>query len=278
MASTLAPTPNRAPFLVREDIVLFMKFILFDYLHPSLEKIKIEMRGSIFLEIFRMLREKGLQKKIYSQCGEDALASIYLPEARINYIDIGSGNPISGSNTYMFYKRKGNGVLVDLVDNNIKLSKLIRPRDKVLCRLVLGASQVESQNQKIKFWEMYPPGYSTASITSYESALQLGATLVRYSEIVTINFCEVWKLLNPSLPVFVSIDAEGFDFEILKTIDFDTYRPRVICVETPTKEVRKSIDFLLHNHGYLATGRTVLSSIYTDRSYLEKNDQMKHWA
>jgi len=236
------------------------------------------MRGSIILEIYRMTRTLlSGRKKYYSQCGEDFLASLYLPEKKINYIDIGSGNPIDGSNTYLFYKRGGSGICVDLVQNNIMLSKWIRPRDKVLRSLVIGKSLMSEQRKTFKWWEMYPPGYSTASVEDFKSALRLGASLVQQSEIDAMSFQEVWEQLNPKLPLFLTIDTEGLDFDILSAIDFGFCRPRVICVETPSKITRENTDSLLVNAGYVTTGRTILSSIYTDYDYLRRNDQLKHW-
>ena len=32
-------------------------------------------------------------------------------------------------------------------------------------------------------------------------------------------------------PLFLSVDAEGFDYRILKSMDFSKYRPAVICAE-----------------------------------------------
>ncbi len=33
-------------------------------------------------------------------------------------------------------------------------------------------------------------------------------------------------------PDFITLDTEGFNMEVLSTMNFEKYRPKVICVET----------------------------------------------
>ena len=39
---------------------------------------------------------------------------------------------------------------------------------------------------------------------------------------------------------FLNIDIEGADFEALKSLDFDIYRPKLICIEIDAKEILNS--------------------------------------
>ena len=59
-----------------------------------------------------------LPKKFYGQSAEDAILQILLPERNGVYIDIGCGNPIKTSNTFVFYKRGWKGVVVDPISLN----------------------------------------------------------------------------------------------------------------------------------------------------------------
>src|SRR2546425_13292114 len=40
------------------------------------------------------------------------------------------------------------------------------------------------------------------------------------------------KYFKNKAPDIVSIDVEGLDLEILKSMDFEKYQPKIICVET----------------------------------------------
>jgi hypothetical protein len=42
----------------------------------------------------------------------------------------------------------------------------------------------------------------------------------------------VEKYYNDRFPDLLSLDVEGLDFEVISSIDFKKYQPKVICVET----------------------------------------------
>jgi len=54
----------------------------------------------------------------YSQFGEDQILDKLLPEKKGFFLDIGAGRPIRYSNTYLFYKRGWNGILIDPLTAN----------------------------------------------------------------------------------------------------------------------------------------------------------------
>ena len=68
-------------------------------------------------------------------------------------------------------------------------------------------------------------------------------------------------------PSFVSIDAEGLHLLILKAIDYDRYRPQVICVETLISGTASSIPEIpafMESKGYVRRGMTFVNSIFVD--------------
>ena len=78
----------------------------------------------------------------FSQEGEDLIINRILKTKKIKYdeifyLDIGSGHPIKYSNTFYFYIRGSKGIAVDAFEKNIKLHRLLRPRDKSF-DLILG--------------------------------------------------------------------------------------------------------------------------------------------
>jgi peptide methionine sulfoxide reductase MsrB len=86
-------------------------------------------------------------RKFFSQTGEDKLLSKYLPEMKGQYIDIGSGQPVRGSNTYFLSKKGWSGHLIDPLRFNLRLSKIFRKRDIKIEGLV------SSQTEVLKFYE-----------------------------------------------------------------------------------------------------------------------------
>jgi hypothetical protein len=68
-------------------------------------------------------------------------------------------------------------------------------------------------------------------------------------------------------PDLLSIDVEGLDLAILRTLDFERYRPAVIIAETlcmKTPHENSEITNLLISHGYVARGGSVYNTIYAD--------------
>ena len=207
--------------------------------------------------------------KFYSQFGEDAILSKYIPESKGFYLDIGSGDPVRGSNTFFLYKKGWTGILIDPLTRNIFSSKIIRRKDKIIQGLV-GAT-----NKIYPFFEMYPYEYST---TNHEIVNDLidrkKARLIREVQLNTLSISKLDLKLTLDQPSLLSIDCEGLDLEVLKTIDLKTMKFRVICAEDfDFNPVSKSsaINQYLNENGYEIVDRAGPSSIYVKSSWLQGN-------
>jgi sucrose-6-phosphate hydrolase SacC (GH32 family) len=73
-------------------------------------------------------------------------------------------------------------------------------------------------------------------------------------------------------PDFISIDVEGWDLQILKTLDFEKYNPAVFCVETlaynndgSTYKIKEIYDFL-NGQGYFPYKETYANTIFLNRN------------
>ena len=64
---------------------------------------------------------------------------------------------------------------------------------------------------------------------------------------------------------FLNIDLEGADFEALKSLDFDIYRPKLVCVEIYDENIESSnINIFLKNLNYTRQWSATFSHLYTD--------------
>jgi hypothetical protein len=74
-------------------------------------------------------------------------------------------------------------------------------------------------------------------------------------------------------PDLLSTDAEGLDLAILKTLDFDRFRPKVICAETIDEDWTRTtvpvmgaeITDYLTEKGYEPRAMTYFNTIYLDK-------------
>ena len=195
----------------------------------------------------------------------------FLPEPKGNYLDIGSGLPVWGSNTYLFYKNGWRGTCIDALNRNIKISKLFRSADLLVNALVGGKSE------KAKFWEFDSYEYSTANENQASLVMNSNRYLsgeirligIRETKMVNINIFVT--PCNPLDAFLFSLDIEGYDLELLRIIDWTKFRPRVICVEDSggwildrVSEIHKFLIGL----DYMRVALTPLSSVYVAKVYL----------
>jgi hypothetical protein len=246
-----------------------LKKVLFKVLPPKIQfKIISSILGQ-FIILTKSYIVSLKSNKFYSQFGEDSFLQKYLQENEGFYLDIGSGDPVRGSNTFFLYKKGWSGILIDPLTRNIFSSKIIRRKDKIIQGLV-GA-----KNKSYPFYEMYPYEYSTTSNEIVKDLINNGkAELVKKVQLNSFSVSELKLDVNSSQPSLLSIDCEGLDLEVLNTIDLVTIKFRVICIEDfDFNPVSKSseINQYLNVNGYEIVGRAGPSSIYVKSSWLQEN-------
>ena len=201
----------------------------------------------------------------YSQSSEDSIISKYCIEPSGRYVDVGAGRPIRGSNSYFFYKKGWSGILIDPISRNQRLCRLLRPRDKFE-RVLVGQSGL------LTFFETYPYEYSTTSEATFEALLADGLVELKRKSSLSVKPLTSFNLkISDMEPSFLSIDAEGADFEVLQSNDWNTCKPRVICIESPQDNDLNSDSIVryLNDRGYLLVEQTHLSKIFVSKRYLD---------
>lgn len=206
-------------------------------------------------------------KRSYSQCGEDMILDFILGDLKntqINYLDIGANYPKRFNNTYFFYKfKKANGVLVE---PNPALSAQIksqRPRD-ILYNCGIGF------NNREEFADYYLMAWNEFNTFSKEIANETQAFYKGKNNIIgveKIKLIGINQLLEKHFAKgldLLSIDVEGLDLAILESMDFKTYQPKVICVETKVVDKKNASDItkFLNIKGYKLHSQTPLNGIF----------------
>jgi FkbM family methyltransferase len=211
-------------------------------------------------------------KVSYSQFGDDlTTASLFsgLKGLCMSYIDIGASDPVEGNNTYFFYLRGARGVLVEPNVACTELLRTRRPRDTVLTVGIGTDDRAEADYYVMQG----APGLNTfdkeqaerlARETPYKIERVLKLPLVGINRVMAEHFAD--KPLD-----FLSIDIEGLDYAVLKTLDFRKYRPKVICAETlitNTNRHNPDTTKLLIENGYEIRGMNLANTFYVDKKLL----------
>ena len=208
-------------------------------------------------------------KLSYSQAGEDMIVNYLFNSLNIQnptYLEIGTNQPVMCNNTYFFYSKGCKGVCIEPDTEMYHVIKKTRPNDTVLN---IGIGLNDSPSATFYHFPGAVNGWSTfseeeAKIREDESGIKAEKKTIPLKNINNI----IEQHFNGGHPNFISLDVEGLDFEILKSLDFNKYKPEVICVETISfstlnQEVKlqDTIDFM-HTKGYFTYGDTHVNTLF----------------
>ncbi|MFC4261706.1 FkbM family methyltransferase [Ferruginibacter yonginensis] len=217
----------------------------------------------------------------FSQAGEDRVMKFFfrsLGLKKVTYLEIGTNNPIDINNSYYFYLEGNRGVIIEPNPDLISKIKKHRKHDICLNIGVSGSGKEEvldfyifNENDKEK-------GLSTFS--KEEATYVNNTTNIKIAEIRKIPVKPINTILatyfENEAPDFISIDVEGLDLDILKTLNFSRWRPKLLCIETvhySQSHIKKSNDAIaqfLATHNYSAYAHTGINTIFVDNNLLFK--------
>lgn len=207
----------------------------------------------------------------YSQCGEDIIVEYIFRLRGIErptYIDIGANHPYFISNTALFYKKGSRGINIEASQKLYQLFVQYRP-DDINLNVGIGASA-----ELVDFYIMKDNTLNTFSKVEYNNLIAADKELEMVS---TMKLTTVENVLqnyyNDKCPDFLSLDVEGLDYNILQSIDFIKYSPKVICVEAAEYSPKgmgarrnELVDFLVSKN-YYEYANTNLNAIMVRRDF-----------
>jgi len=211
----------------------------------------------------------GFSLKSYSQEGEDmVLRRLFEGQKTGFYVDIGAHHPQRFSNTFFFYKKGWAGINIDAMPGSMKLFDKVRPRDMNL------ELAVSDKNEILTYFIFNEPALNGFSEELSKSRDGMGQYFIEKTmEIKTIT---LKKILDDNLRIgdqvdFLSIDVEGLDIAVLKSNNFNIYRPKVILIELLGKNlneiVRHETTLWLKELDYLVYAKTVNTVIYLSKEF-----------
>jgi len=172
----------------------------------------------------------GYALKSYSQEGEDMiLIRLFENQQSGFYVDVGAHHPKRFSNTYFFYKKGWRGINIDAMPDSMRPFNKIRPRD------INIEKPVSDKKQVLTYYAFNEPALNGFSKElSDERANQNNNYHIIFEK--DIETSTLTEILDNNLPQnqeidFLSIDVEGLDFMVLKSNNFEKYKPKVILIE-----------------------------------------------
>lgn len=229
-------------------------------------------------KIINSLRYKMLSfsTKVYSQEGEELILDRLFEDINNGfYVDVGANHPRLCSNTHNFYKKGWRGINIEPIPENIDLFKKYR-KDDVNIEVA-----IDEKEGKIPLYVFKNTLLSSCSKEFAENvdrnALNEGDKI---KSIIEVNSMRLDSVFDRFLPKdkkidFLDIDAEGYDMNVLKSNNWNKYRPKVILVEdhfsTFIDDIFKSdIYSYLVSKGYKFFSRLYFTQIFLEDSFKPK--------
>jgi FkbM family methyltransferase len=213
---------------------------------------------------------KDFSRKTYSQSGEDIILQHLFGMLNIkqpSYIDVGAHHPHKINNTAIFYDQGSRGINIE-PDPGL-FQEFIKSRSEDI-NLNIGIS---ANTGTLPLYIMSSPSLNTFSKEEAERMeRETNYRIVDRKEIKVDTIQHVVdQYNNGKFPDLLSLDVEGLDEKILRSIDFAKYRPAAICVETLTftekgeeSKIVSTIKLLEENDYYLYAD-TYINSIFVDK-------------
>jgi FkbM family methyltransferase len=195
----------------------------------------------------------------HSQYGEDLILSLlFNGKNKGFYVDVGANDPDFGSNTKRFYLQGWHGINIEPDTKCFNKIRQYREND-INLNIAVG-----KETGQMKFYNF--PDDPTISSLDLETAQRIARTLnLKFSEIVVdvLPLADVFEKYAPDKNIdFLSVDAEGYDIDVLKSNNWVKWRPSAVMVEIVLQE-KKIIEYM-HSIGYLHIFSNQVNSIFID--------------
>lgn len=204
----------------------------------------------------------------YAQHGDDIVIRCVFDSLGIDnpsYLDIGAHHPTNISNTKLFYDAGSRGINVEANPHLFQQFMVERPAD---VNLNFG---VGKESGFMNFYMV--DEYSGRNSFDYETVATFVADYPQFSitQVKELPVMTVAQILqNRAIPDFLSIDVEGLDYDILKSIDFERFPFKLICVEVGGSDkinYADAVSSLLEDRGYFSLIRCGANLIFVAKQY-----------
>lgn len=233
-------------------------------MHPIIKKL-----FKPYKKIIRIIYDQLFDSyaiKSYSQEGEDVILRRLFEGKNGFYVDVGAHHPRRFSNTYYFYKQGWTGISIEPNPHAAKAFKSDRPRDINLC---IGVSDTATI---LKYYYFDEPALNTFDSSVVKSRLADTPYKVIGYEDITVDRLD--NILKKHLPTgqsinFLSVDVEGLDLAVLRSNDWNLFRPECVLAEalnmTLDDAMKSDLVFYMIAQGYVLFARTYNTLIFRDK-------------
>jgi FkbM family methyltransferase len=184
------------------------------------------------------------RRRAYSQFGEDLFLEAYFRDQdRGVYVDVGAFHPRQLSNTQLLHERGWRGLNVDPTPGSMRLFDALRPGDAN----VEAAVSDEPGTVVLHSWGLHAENtIAPEQLRAAEQALGPAPERVEVPARTLTEILDASPLRDAEIDL-LTVDAEGHDLAVLRSLDWGRYRPRIVIVES----FRRDLESLLVSPRYV---------------------------
>ena len=189
-------------------------------------------RNSLFRKLYVLRRILHSTKKSYFSDTDVYIKRIFRHLATTHsvpkcgfFVDVGCFHPTRSNTTYVLYKRGWRGINIDVDQIKIEAFNLRRPQDTNI------ACAVSKQKDTAKYWRQGLWSDLNSLEKLERTRNEEGWREIEIQTDTLTNLIDQTSYKDRPID-FLSIDVEGHNLAVLQSLDFERYRPKVICVET----------------------------------------------
>jgi FkbM family methyltransferase len=193
----------------------------------------------------------SIQFVSHAQNGEDVVLARALGQLETGmYVEVGANDPEHESVSRAFYDRGWSGIAIEPEPNFAQSFRERRPRDTVVEAVVSDSGEREAVLHSF-------PGTGLSTIDNSISASHV-AVGRQHAElrVKNLSLTEVLDLhTTPTTDIhFLLIDTEGAEASVIRSMDFERYRPWILVIEstapTTTRQVHHEWEPMVLEAGY----------------------------
>ena len=201
-----------------------------------------------FIDSFK--NKKGIKSQLY----QDVFASFVVGNKfDKTFLEFGATDGIEFSNSYMLENRLGwKGVLSEPSPQWHDSLKSNRKNTKIITQCIWSKSK-----ETLDFFMSDAGVYSTINdfVDNDKNSMPANTKLRKKTgkiiSVKTISLNDVVKeYFNNISPSYISVDTEGSEYEILKSFNFNSFRPKIITVEHNYTDIEIKVDNLMNDNNY----------------------------
>lgn len=191
------------------------------------------------LFIIRKLYFTSRRRYHYSGAAEDVVIGKFFPKNYKGFfVDVGCYHPVKYSNTWALYKKGWRGINVDIDSIKIDMFNLVRCKDiNIKCAV--------SDNEGVV--NFYKHGFLSQVSTIDESSNTEGCRVEKVDSRKLTSIIDETKYKDKKID-FLTVDAEGHDFEVIKSLDISRYQPSIILVEINNRVFQEIKEFPIYKY------------------------------